>query len=456
MRRILLLIVPVVLLTSCNEEDKKCTEEFSVAYERMGDAFEKVYGPRTGSFELKNLGEAIDLFLSSHEGTTCKYNGKKINPTAEAKAMRQLLPAITDEGFLAKSTSRPRLIPKVIYGDDNRVQVADASARQQSWAAATLAQISPQEWDSNFNFTSKTYGDSYTLCPGERFFEELSVANCSGFLVAPDVVVTAGHCMQSQNDCDNFKWVLDFKDGATSTSADKVFSCKEIISQKLEADTQNDYAVIRLDRSVEGRKFFRIRTSGKVATNTSLVLIGHPSGLSTKVAGGAVVRAGDSDVYFSTNTDSFGGNSGSAVINAQSGVVEGILVRGDQDYDVIDGPDGGRCRVERKCPNDGCAGEDVTRMTSVEGIPLIADVAEVRKGFYEDKDFPTATLGLPLEFHTYSYSGYSLGGLKFLDRCGIHFYNDSDPEAWENFYAGSCNDNGIDQVIDTYANLFYL
>jgi hypothetical protein len=451
LRRILLVIIPVILVTSCNEEDKKCTDEFSTAYERMGDSFEAVYAPRTGSFELNNLAESIDLFLSSHEGTTCKYNGQKINPTAEAKAMRDLLPEMT--ATLAKEG---RIIPKVIYGPDNRVQVADATSEQKQWASATLAQISPREWDANFNFTSKTYGDAFTLCPGERFFDELSVANCSGFLVAPDVVVTAGHCMQSQNDCDNFKWVLDYKDGATKTSADKIFSCERVISQKLEADTQNDYAVIKLDRPVEGRKFFRIRTSGKVATNTDLVLIGHPSGLSTKVAAGAVVRESSSDIFFSTNTDSFGGNSGSAVINASTGVVEGILVRGDQDYDVIDGPDGNRCRVERECPNNGCAGEDVTRMTAVEGIPLIADVAQVRKGFFQEQDFPTSREGLPLEFHTYSFSGSSLGGLKFLDRCGIHFFEDNNPEAWEKFYAGKCSDRGIDQVIDTFANLFYL
>lgn len=442
--------MPVVLLVSCNEEDKVCSDEFAVAYERMGDAYEELYKPRTGSFELSNLAEAIDLFLSSHEGVTCKYQGQKISPTNEAQEMRARLPEMR-----AQKEARARLIPKVIYGEDNRVQVAQASARQQEWASVTMAQISPQEWDANYNFTSKTYGDAYSLCPGERFFNELSVANCSGFLVAPDVVVTAGHCMQGQSDCDNFRWVLDYKDGSTSTSADKVFACESIISQALDAGTQNDYAVIKLDRPVEGRKFFRVRTSGSVATNTQLVLIGHPAWLSTKVAAGAVVRASSNDTYFSTNTDSFGGNSGSAVVNAQTGIVEGILVRGDQDFDVIDGPDGGRCRVERVCPNDGCAGEDVTRMTAVQGIPLIGDVNEIRRGFFQEQDFPTASAGLPLEYFSYSYGKYTLGGLKFLDRCGIHFYGNQ-ADSWEDFYAGKCSDAGVNQVIDTFANLFYL
>lgn len=442
----------LLLLFSCNEEDKKCSDEFVVSYQRMGDAFEKVYGPRTGSFELNNLAEAIDLFLSSHADVSCKLDGKTVNPTAEAKAMRGNLPAL-----LSESSLKSRLIPKVIYGDDNRLQVSEVSSTQQKWAAATLAQISPNEWDSNFRFTSKSYGESYSLCPGERFFDELSVANCSGFLVAPDVVVTAGHCVQGPTDCQDFKWVLDFKDGAQGTSADKVYSCKEIIERKLDADTMSDYAVIRLDRKITGRKFFRVRTSGNVAVNTPLVLIGHPSGLPTKVAGGAIVRTNSNDVYFSANTDSFGGNSGSAVINANTGRVEGILVRGDQDYDVIDGPNGERCRVERVCPANGCQGEDVTKMTVVGGIPLIAEPNAIRKGFYQDKNFPVATEGLPLDYYSYSYGGYSLGGLKFLDRCGVHFYNDQTPDAWENFFAGECGQQqSIDQVIDTFSNLFYL
>jgi hypothetical protein len=381
----------LTLLFSCNEEDKKCEDNFVVSYQRMGDAFEKIYGPRTGSFELKNLGEAIDLFLSEYEGVQCKYEGQTLKPTNEAKAMRAQLPELRQE--LAE---KARVIPKVIYGEDNRIQVSQASSQQIEWAKATLAQISPGEWDDQYLFTSKTYGESYRLCSGERFYDELSVANCSGFLVAPDVVVTAGHCVQSMADCNNYKWVLDFKDGALGTSAEKVFNCTEIIDRKLDSDTLSDYAVIRLDRPITDRKFFRTRTSGNVALNTPLVLIGHPSGLPAKVAGGAFVRANSNDIFFTTNTDSFGGNSGSAVINAVTGVVEGILVRGDQDYDIVDGSDGERCRVERVCPIDGCEGEDVTKMTAVGGIPLIVDGDAIRRGFMKTEIIPLLAQVFPL------------------------------------------------------------
>ena len=65
------------------------------------------------------------------------------------------------------------------------------------------------------------------------------------------------------------------------------------------------------------------------------------------------------------NLDTYGGNSGSAVFNAKTGLVEGILVRGEQDY-----VQKGDCRVSNVCPADGCRGEDVTKILSV-GFPAM-------------------------------------------------------------------------------------
>lgn len=456
-RKLSYVLLSLMVFVSCNE-DKKCSDEFVVSYQRMGDAFEALYKPLSGSFEVNALSESIDLFIASHKDVSCEYQGKTLNPTKEAQQMKTTLSSFklqnqtkSFESFVNK------VVPKVIYGEDNRTEVANSPVKYQQWAGSTLVQISPDEWDASFNYTSKTYGEEFSLCSGERFEDQLSVGRCSGFLVAPDVVVTAGHCMQSQNDCDRFKWVLDFKDNAQKTSSDKIYGCQEIIKQALDSNSELDYAVIKLDRPVTGRKFFRTRTSGVVPVSTNLVLIGYPSGISAKVADGAQVRTNDDTHFFKTNTDSFGGNSGSAVINAATGVVEGILVRGDEDFDIVDGPDGNRCRKERVCDNAGCLGEEVTKMTSVQGIPLIADPEAVRKGFYTDKNFPSMSDGFSVDFLSYSYGGYSLGGLKFLDRCGVHYFSNSSPEKWEEFHKGECSDTkSIDDVIGSFSNLFYL
>jgi V8-like Glu-specific endopeptidase len=127
----------------------------------------------------------------------------------------------------------------------------------------------------------------------------------------------------------------------------------------------NDYALIRLDRKVVGRTPLKYRKSGKIAEGQEIVVIGHPTGLPTKVAGGANVRENHRDVFFNANLDTFGGNSGSAVFNADTGEVEGILVRGEQDYEY-DWSKG--CRVVYKCTDDGCRGEDVTRITNIEAL----------------------------------------------------------------------------------------
>ena len=52
----------------------------------------------------------------------------------------------------------------------------------------------------------------------------------------------------------------------------------------------------------------------RLSLDTPLVVIGHPSGLPTKIADGAWVRNNESEYYFVTNLDTFGGNSGSAVL----------------------------------------------------------------------------------------------------------------------------------------------
>lgn len=206
------------------------------------------------------------------------------------------------------------------------------------------------------------------ICAKERFSQQPAAANCSGFLVKDNVLVTAGHCVTSLAQCQTYRWVLDYKVSSatqTSVSVDRsdVFSCRKIIARVQNPIDQNDYAVIELDRKT-GRKPLAFRRSGQIAVNTPVVVIGNPSGLPTKIADGANVRS-LSGKYFTANLDTYGGNSGSAVLNAKSGEVEGVLVRGENDY-VNDAS--GSCLISNVCPNTGCRGEDVTFIGNVQGI----------------------------------------------------------------------------------------
>ncbi|MES2528669.1 MAG: serine protease [Bdellovibrionota bacterium] len=256
--------------------------------------------------------------------------------------------------------------PDVIYGEDNRRDIyEETNPKYIQYARATAAKVPTifmRQVGKEFVFRTMTLVDR-GICASERFTTQTTVSMCSGFLVGPKTFVTAGHCIRNANDCKNFRWVFDF--AVTSRDQQKVtvpkesvFSCKKVISQIF--TDENDYAVIELDREAKGRTPLTFRKSGTVSPGTPLVVIGNPSGLPTKIADGASVRHLDTN-WFTANLDTFAGNSGSAVINTESGEVEGILVRGEEDY--VDTENG--CKVAKRCLDNECRGEDVNFLPDV-------------------------------------------------------------------------------------------
>lgn len=263
-------------------------------------------------------------------------------------------------------------VEKVIYGDDNRQDVYQSTnPLYKSLSASTAAMISKSTITSSGDKVSinggTLMGDG--ICADERFSKQMTAANCSGFLVAPDLLVTAGHCVQTMNDCQSYAWVFDYSNinsENTSWSIDSknVYSCAEIISRTLDDSTDNDYALIRLDRKTD-RTPLKFRKNGKVENKAGLVVIGHPSGLPTKIADGAFIRSNKNKYFFQANLDTYGGNSGSAVLDSTTGEVEGILVRGERDY-VLDSVQ--NCYKSKVCKMEDCRGEDVTRITNIEAL----------------------------------------------------------------------------------------
>ncbi len=265
---------------------------------------------------------------------------------------------------------------KIIYGEDNRLDLYQVSSPALLTAAKATAAMLPA------SFVKKGGGgavrtvtisgpslESVGVCKEERFSQQPTAADCSGFLVSDTLLVTAGHCMTSELDCASNRWAFDYKidvPGQTKVVLQRanIYSCKRIVEQRLDPVTQDDYALIELDRPVLDRAPLKFRRSGDVAVGAPLVVIGHPSGLPTKVAGGANVRSVDPK-FFTANLDTFGGNSGSAVLNAATMEVEGILVRGDEDY--VPGPNG-QCFVANVVGNDEGMGEDVTLITNIEAL----------------------------------------------------------------------------------------
>lgn len=257
----------------------------------------------------------------------------------------------------------------VIYGSDDRLDLYEIQDPAVIAAArSTVALVrSHKLTETSFGTTQLgggIWGVEDGLCKSERFYSQRATAFCSGFLVAPDVIVTAGHCVKTAADCAATKFVFDFalknaSDPTQEVPTSSVYGCSSLLAQHLERDGA-DYAIVRLDRAVRDRAPVALRTQGTPTVGTPLRVIGHPSGIPTKIAAGAKIRSFQ-NAFFVADTDTYGGNSGSAVFNAITHEVEGILVRGETDF--LRTPEG--CVASNLCTQDDCRGEDVTLISVV-------------------------------------------------------------------------------------------
>ncbi len=260
---------------------------------------------------------------------------------------------------------------KVIYGNDDRDDMYEVTNRRiLRDADSVVALVGDGSISDNGDGTStlngQTFGASRSLCQGEPFRTQPSIAFCSGFLVDPSIVATAAHCV-SGNTLNNVRFVFgyemtDANTADTTISNEEIYSGRRILGRQI--GTQGtDWALIQLDRPVLNHPYVRIRRWGKIRTGTDVHVIGHPSGLPKKYAGGAEVRDNSASRYFVANLDTYGGNSGSPVFNRRNHVVEGILVRGETDF-----VRNGNCYVSNVCPANGCRGEDCTRTTEFDNL----------------------------------------------------------------------------------------
>lgn len=272
-----------------------------------------------------------------------------------------------------------------IYGNDDRLDYFEAAPAMRQLADSVVSLWPSKQVkaaDGGFKLATMGYGEAVNLCPGEKFREQPIGAFCSGSLVGEDIVMTAGHCITDEASCADARFVfgynIDSQGGAARTTvpAKDVYTCKRIIKRDLDKQGSGiigtglailgallnkagpDFALVQLDRKVEGRKPLAINRGAGVNNGDKVFVIGHPVGLPLKVTGGGTVRDTKPRAFFLTDLDTFGGNSGSAVFNAATGKIEGILVRGGQDF--IDTPQG--CKVQAKVGQNEGRGEAVTKI----------------------------------------------------------------------------------------------
>lgn len=262
--------------------------------------------------------------------------------------------------------------PKVIYGTDDRIDLyQETDPERRRWAASTCGLFARSNVQENLDgdFTIRTFG--YSVCADEPFSNQPTSAFCSGFMVGPDLIATAGHCFDN-SDIGSARFVFGFvmTDASTpvvTVDASQVYTGVELVGHALSGNL--DYSVVRVDRVITApeAEAFDLRRTGVVPIGAPVGVIGHPSGLPLKLAFGdaTVVRTNDNAGFFVANLDTYGGNSGSPVIDPNTGVVEGILVRGETDFVTIGG-----CSRSNVVSNTGGRGEDVSKTsTFIQFVP---------------------------------------------------------------------------------------
>lgn len=278
--------------------------------------------------------------------------------------------------FLSSVIHSPRA-HAVIYGEDSRKEaVPGVSVTEQAFRATAVLvprrsfDRTPQDIGESLRLSTYNINDRHKLCEADTFGKQPAPGFCTAFLVGPDIMVTAGHCINSPSLCQNTAVLFDFavgKDGKIPSTFrdDQVFLCEEIITRRTDVSTGVDVSVFRLDRPVKERKPFDVNSMRTAEKGEQVHALSFPYGGPAKVIGDAVVRAAPTSLsFFVTNIDGFAGNSGSPVFSADHALL-GFIVRGDQN--LKEGSAGG-CFEQPKCEDSRCRGEDVLSLNAFRDL----------------------------------------------------------------------------------------
>lgn len=280
----------------------------------------------------------------------------------------------------ATLSSALRLIADAIYGEDNRKDIIDLERAPEHAvhvrAADCVAAVFRAEDIRYYGHKPETrlftynYGKDVNLCRHEPFLAQEAGAYATAFLVAPDLVVTAGHVWRQvvhPRFVFGFRMV-DRERAQVDIPLTEVYEADRVVDLAYDRSTGADWAVIRLSRKVENHEPARIRRGDPPPAGTPLYTIGHPGGLPLKFSDGARARGWYRRDFLIANLDVLSHSSGSPVFNAIDHVVEGLVVA-TRDHEFGPCPDGDeKCRALVRNSEGGGGGVRCTLVQQFEGL----------------------------------------------------------------------------------------
>ncbi|MCP4146151.1 MAG: trypsin-like peptidase domain-containing protein [bacterium] len=225
-----------------------------------------------------------------------------------------------------------------IWGTDSRedyYEIRDEQIKKNARCTAAIVKANSLEHMKNGTSTLrvKNYGKAFNLCNSEPFRHQPVAAGqmCSGILVKDDIIATAGHCAYERN-VTNLRILFGYKMAGPSTPVtqvpnENIYRGVELIRRTYERDSGSDWALIRLDRKVEGQEV-AVLSNREIAGEKPVYITGYPVGLPLKYSPGASVCA-ISKAYFSADLNVYCSSSGSPVFDSENHDVIGIVARGD-------------------------------------------------------------------------------------------------------------------------------